>query len=253
MSFDVPADAYVRFMGRYSTPLAGEFAALAGEPTGARVLDVGCGPGMLSEVLVADHGEDRVAAIDPAAAFVEATRVRFPRADVRQGPAEALPWDDDSFGASLAQLVVPFMSDPVAGLREMGRVTRPGGIVAACVWDHADGGGGPLSPFWTAAHALDPDAPSEAGLAGAREGHLAELAAGAGLSDIELSALTVRVPFSSYDEWWAPYLLGVGPPGSYVATLDPAARARLEQRCREELPDPPFEQPATAWCVRARA
>ena len=150
MSFEVPADAYVRFMGRYSTPLAGQFAALAGEPTGARVLDVGCGPGMLTEVLVAEHGEDRVAAIDPAAAFVEATRARFPRADVRRGPAEALPWDDDSFGASLAQLVVSFMSDPVAGLREMARVTRPGGRLAFSVTHPTR---------W-----MFPDDPTEAGL-----------------------------------------------------------------------------------------
>jgi SAM-dependent methyltransferase len=252
VSFDVPADAYRAFMGRFSEPLAEAFVEYAGRPAGGRVLDVGCGPGVLTERLVDRFGAADVSAVDPSPPFVAATLVRFPGVDVRRAVAEALPYDDGSFDAALAQLVVHFMSDPVAGLREMGRVTRPGGVVAACVWDHA-GGGGPLSLFWRAAVDVDPAAPSEAELAGTREGHLAELAAEAGLGDIESSALTVGVPCASYDEWWAPYLLGVGPAGAYVASLDDDHRSRLLMRCTELLPEPPFEQRATAWCIRARA
>ena len=143
MSFDVTADAYARFMGRYADPLAVAFAAYAGVRPGQRALDVGCGPGTLTALLVHELGPDAVQAVDPSEPFVAATRARFPEVDVRAGVAEALPFDDDSVDLALAQLVVHFMSDPVAGLSEMRRVTRPGGTVAACVWDHA-GGSGPL-------------------------------------------------------------------------------------------------------------
>ncbi len=180
MSFDVAADAYGRFMGQYSEPLGREFARFAGVSTGQRVLDVGCGPGALTARLVEILGADAVAAIDPSASFVDAAAARFPGVEVHLGTAEDLPYADDEFDAALAQLVVHFMSDPVAGLAEMARVVRPGGTVAACVWDHA-GGLGPLSLFWTAVLDLDPGAPHEADLAGAREGHLAELATTAGL------------------------------------------------------------------------
>jgi SAM-dependent methyltransferase len=171
---------------------------------------------------------------------------------VRQGTAEALPYADDTFDAALAGLVVHFMTDPVGGLREMGRVTRPGGVVGASVWDHA-GGGSPLSLFWQAASDIDPAAPHEGALPGTSEGHLTSLATEAGLGDVESSSLTVHVRFASYDEWWAPYLLGVGPLGAYVATLSEEHRQRLRERCTALLPEPPFDQPATAWVVRARA
>jgi trans-aconitate methyltransferase len=252
VSFDVSADAYLAFMGRFSEPLAEEFLAHADVPDDSRVLDVGCGPGVLTERLVARFGAAAVAAIDPSASFVEATRSRFPDVDVRQGVAEALPHDADAFDAALAQLVVHFMADPVAGLREMARVTRPGGVVAACVWDNA-GAGGPLSLFWRAAQDLDPSARGEAGRAGSREGHLGELAEAAGLLDVESSSLTVHVGFASYDEWWAPYELGVGPAGDYLAGLDGSHRERVREHCAELLPEPPFEQAASAWSVRARA
>jgi SAM-dependent methyltransferase len=251
MSFDVTADAYLRFMGRYSEPLAHRFLEYADLPSGGRVLDVGCGPGILTGPLVERAGAGRVSAIDPSRSFVDATRARFPGIDLRHGAAEALPWDDDTFDAALAALVVHFMTDPVAGLREMGRVTRPGGVVAASVWDHA-GGGSPLSLFWQAAVDVDPAAPHEGDLPGTSEGHLASLATDAGLGAVESSALTVHVHFTSYDEWWAPYLLGVGPLGAYVATLSDDHRRLLYDRCAALLPEPPFDQAATAWVVRAR-
>jgi hypothetical protein len=143
------------------------------------------------------------------------------------------------------------MSDPVAGLREMARVTRPGGVIAACVWDHA-GGNGPVSPFWRAVRDIDPDAPDESELPGSREGHLAELCAAAGLEDVESTSLTVTVPLATFEDWWEPYTLGVGPAGEYVAHLDDAGREALRARCADELPAAPFALAASAWCVRAR-
>src|SRR5262245_4026704 len=165
MTFNVAADAYDRFMGRYSTLLSPQMADLAGVRAGRRVLDVGCGPGALTAELVARVGAAAVAAVDPSEPFVAAAMERFPGVDIRRAPAEDLPFDDDSFDASIAQLVVHFMADPVAGLREMRRVTRPGGTVAACVWDFA-GGRGPLSVFWRAAHDLDPSVEDDAHAAG---------------------------------------------------------------------------------------
>ena len=251
MSFDVTAGTYARFMGRYADPLAVAFAAYAGVRPGQRALDVGCGPGTLTALLVHELGPDAVQAVDPSAPFVAATRDRFPEVDVRTGVAEALPFDDDSVDLALAQLVVHFMSDPAAGLSEMRRVTRAGGTVAACVWDHA-GGSGPLSTFWQAVHDLDPAAPGEADLPGTRAGHLTELAGAAGLGDVDNTRLTVEVAFPSYDDWWEPYTLGVGPAGSYVAGLAGAHRAALRDRCAELLPQAPFTSTASAWAVRAR-
>ena len=252
MSFDVTADAYQRFMGRYSRPLAEQFVDLVAVRRGDRVLDVGCGPGILTAPLVERCGAERVGAVDPSAPFIAAVRDSFPGVDVHEATAEALPFDDDTFDAALAQLVVHFMSDPVAGLREMGRVTKPGGVVSASVWDFA-GRTAPLSVFWQAAEEIDPAAPGEADRAGTREGALVEIAGDAGLRDVRSTSLTVRLAFTSYDEWWAPYLDGVGPVGAYVASLDPEHRRRVEERCRELLPEPPFEHAATAWVVLAAA
>jgi SAM-dependent methyltransferase len=251
VTFDVSAGAYARFMGRYADPLAALFADWTGVEPGQCALDVGCGPGALTAQLVDRLGAQAVAAVDPSTSFVAATSARFPQVDVRTGVAEHLPFGDDSFDVALAQLVVHFMSDPVAGLREMARVTRPGGVVAACVWDHA-GDGGPLWAFWQAVAQQDPDAPGEAQLAGAREGHLVELAEAAGLRDVEPTRLTVAVPYATFDEWWEPFTLGVGPAGAYVTGLDAPRREALRARCAEQLPPAPFEVSASAWCVRAR-
>jgi len=251
VSFNVPADAYARFMGQYAEPLARQFVELANVQSGQRALDVGCGPGALTAQLVERLGVDAVAAIDPSAPFVAAVRSRMPGVDVRSGVAEELPYPDDSFDRTLAQLVVHFMTDPVAGLREMARVTNPGGLVAACVWDHA-GDSGPLATFWQAVLESDPGAHDESDLAGAREGHLAELCAAAGLAHIESSRLTVGVRFATFQDWWEPYTFGVGPAGAYVAKLDEPRRETLRGRCAQHLPAGPFEVIASAWAVRAR-
>lgn len=248
MSFDVSADAYGRFMGRFSEPLAVEFAAWAGVHPGMTALDVGCGPGAMTARLVELLGADNVRAADPSPSFVAAARERFPWMDIAEAGAESLPLPDNAVDVALAQLVVHFMSDPVAGLREMARVTRPGGTVAACTWDLSPKGRAPISLLWRAVADLQPGHAGESGLAGALEGQLAELLAAAGLTDIRSGEATVRVPFDDFDDWWAPYLLGVGPAGQYVAGLDAADRDRLRDHCRELLPDGPFEIEATSWC-----
>lgn len=251
MSFNVAASSYDRFMGRFSEPLAVPFVELTGVREGQRVLDVGCGPGALIAQLVPVVGADHVRAVDPSEPFVAAAKERFPDVDTQIGSAELLPFDDDAFDVALAQLVVHFMADPVAGLREMARVTVPGGVVAASVWDHG-GGRGPLSLFWRAVSEIHPGARGESHLPGSQEGDLAELFEAAGLSEIEPSSLTVTLGFSSFAEWWEPYTLGVGPAGSYAAGLDEERRAELVARCEQLLPPAPFDVHASAWCVRGR-
>ena len=249
MSFNVGADAYDRFMGRYSVPLAPLFADFAGVTGGKRVLDVGCGPGALTGELIRRTAPGDISAVDPSESFVDAARERYPAVTVRRGAAEQLPFEDDKFDVALAQLVVHFMTDPVAGLREMGRVTRGRGVVAACVWDF-EGGRAPLSIFWDAARELEPDVEAEAGMAGTREGHLAQLFRDAGLRDIEERTLSISVAHQTFDEWWQPYTLGVGPAGKYAAGLDPARQEQLRELCRKRLPPAPFELTAQAWAAR---
>jgi SAM-dependent methyltransferase len=242
------ASEYDLFMGRYSSPLASRFAEFARARPGQRALDVGSGPGALTTELVRRLGAAAVAAVDPAEAFVTAVRARCPGVEVRRAVAEQLPFEDGSFDIALAQLVVHFMTDPVAGLREMARVTRPSGRVAACVWDYANGGA-PLSLFWEAARALDPEIEGESRLAGVRPGHLAQLLAEAGLVEIHEGLLSVEVMHPTFDEWWQPFTLGVGPAGSYVARLDPGRSTRLRELCRTRLGEGPFVVSAGAWAA----
>ena len=251
MSFQVSADAYQRFMGKFSEPLAVLFAGEAGVRPGQRALDVGCGPGALTAVLAQHLEAAGVCAVDPSAAFAAAVRKRLPGVFVARSAAERLPFAGGSFGVVLAQLVVHFMADPVAGLREMGRVCTPGGTVAACVWDHA-GGRGPLSLFWRAARDLDPAVGDESSLAGVREGHLASLCEQAGLRDVRATRLTVRVHHDSFEQWWEPFTLGVGPAGDYVVSLPPGRRAELSERCRELAGTGPVTVSASAWAAVAR-
>jgi SAM-dependent methyltransferase len=249
VTFNVGADSYDRFMGRYSMPLAPLFADFAGISSGQVVLDVGCGPGALTAELVRRLDPASVSAADPSESFVAAARQRQPEVTVRHAAAEALPFEDRAFDAALAQLVVHFMADPAQGLREMSRVTRDGGVVAACVWDH-EGGKGPLGVFWNAARQIDPDVEAESGLAGAREGHLVQLFDEAGLGEIEDTTLSISVEHQSFEEWWEPYTLGVGPAGKYAADLDSARRDELRELCRNALPAAPFVLTANAWAAR---
>jgi SAM-dependent methyltransferase len=246
------ADAYDRFMGRYSRPLAVPFADFAGLPLDGRVLDVGCGPGALTAELARRAGPGRVTAVDPSEEFVAALRGRHPGVQVIRAPAEDLPFEGGCFDATLAQLVVNVMDDPVAGLREMARVTRDGGVVAACVWDFTDGG--PIGPFWDAAQALDPEVETGSVCPGSRAGHLADLFRAAGIGDIVDSAVAVDVEHATFEDWWEPFTLGaVAPSGAHVAGLEPDRRAALRELCRERLPEPPFVVSAKAWVARGAA
>jgi SAM-dependent methyltransferase len=249
VSFTSGADQYDRFMGRYSAPLAPAFTSFARVAEGDRVLDVGCGPGALASELAGRLGSASVCAVDPSEAFVAAARGRLSGVRVERAVAESLPFEDRSFDAALAQLSVHFMTDPVAGLREMRRVTQPSGVVAACVWDHA-GGQGPLGVFWEAARVLDADVDDESSRAGTRRGHLAELLEAAGLREIEHGAVSVEVEHPSFEEWWEPFTLGVGPAGAFVAGLSATRRERLRDLCRERLPEGPFAIRARAWAAR---
>lgn len=252
MGFEVAAEAYERYMGRFARPLGAALLAGLELRPGQRVLDVGCGPGTLIGPLVDRLGVAAVSAVDPSVSFVATVRSGWPELDIHAASAEQLPFADASFDATIAQLVVHFMTDPVAGLREMARVTRPGGIVTASVWDAA-GGAGPLDPFWRAVGELDPDAPGERELPGARAGHLAELATEAGLHVVVQDRITVRASYEGFDEWWRTFELGVGVGGTYLAGLDDGQRSALRARCAETVPAGPFQQPAAAWVVTAHA
>jgi SAM-dependent methyltransferase len=250
--FDVAAESYDRFMGRYSSLLSEQMADFAGVQAGQRVIDVGCGPGALTAELVGRLGAAAVTAVDPSAPFVAAARARHPGVDVRQAPAEHLPFPDQAFDAAIAQLVVHFMADPIAGLAEMARVTRVGGVVAACVWDYG-GDRDPLANFWQAARDLDPAVRDESNLAGARQDTLPSLFETAGLHEVEDTALSLSLEHASFEEWWEPYTRRVGPAGGYLARLDNERQAQLRELCRARLPAGPFVITAYAWAARGLA
>ena len=252
MSFEVSAQSYDRFMGRYSEPLADLFAQASGAEPGQRALDVGCGPGALTARLVERLGAAQVAAVDPVPAFVDATAARCPGSLVRRGDVSRLPFDDAAYDLVLGQLVVQFLPDPVAGLREMARVAGPGGTIGACVWDHA-GDSGPVSAFWGAVRALEPDVRGEGALPGTAKDDLPRLAEAAGLRVIAADRLTVRVRHESFEDWWEPYTLGVGPAGAHVASCRGDSADRLREECRSRLPDAPFDVLASAWSILAQA
>jgi len=246
--FQVDAGAYDRFMGRYSVVLAPRFADAAGIDAGRRALDVGCGPGALTTELAERLGAEAVAAVDPSEPFVAAARERLPGVDVRVASAESLPFADDAFDAALAQLVLHFVGDPEQGVREMARVTRPGGTVAACTWD-SRGDMQLLRTFWQAALALDERAPDEPStLRFTRGEEIADVFAANGLTDVRLEQLHVEAGYADYDELWSSTLGGVGPVGAYVASRDEGQRATLREELYQRL-----DSPAGAFTLGARA
>lgn len=250
MQFLAPAEHYDRFMGRYTPTLAAAFADFAGVRPGIRVVDVGCGPGGLTRELVTRVGTANVAAIDPAPNFTAACRDRNRGVDVRNGVAENLPWKTSEFDAALSSLVIGFMTDPDQGIREMKRVVRPGGTVAACMWDIADGGMTMLRVFWTAVRATDPTAQGERQMAGTAEGDIAARFTGAGLIDVTGGALLARAHYDDFDDFWQPFTYAIGPAGQYLTGLPDAQQAQARETCRAALPTGPFSLDARAWCAR---
>src|SRR5215204_2574278 len=253
-TFHASADAYDRFVGRYGPSLASALVGFAGVKPGMRALDVGCGPGGLAAALVDQLGAASVSAADPSTPFVDACRTRLPGVDVVEAPAEALPFADGTFDATLSQLVVNFMGDPEAGVREMARVTRPGGVVASCVWDYA-GEMTLLRAFWDAAReiALERAAASDEGvvMAWCDEGELPDLWRAAGLGSVRFGSLVASANYTDFEDLWSPLPTGVGPAGTFCKSLDEDLQAALRAAFRQRLRagDNPFELTARAWAV----
>jgi SAM-dependent methyltransferase len=243
--------SYDRFMGRFSEPLARRFVELLGLKPGQRVLDVGCGTGILTRHLADAVGPAFVSAVDPSPPFVAAVRETLGAVQATVASAEDLPFADDAFDTVVAQLVVHFLDDPARGVAEMARVARPGGLVAASVWDFG-GRRGPLGVFERATGDLSLAAPNERSRPGAVEGDLARLFDGAGLVDVESREVTVSVELESFDAWWEPFTLGAGPAGAFVRSLDPATRQLLQDHARTLVPDAAFTIDAAAWYALGR-
>ena len=253
------ADSYDQMMGRWSRRLAPLFLEHAGVADGERLLEVGCGTGSLTFTLARTAAFAELTAIDYSDVYVAAARARNQDARVRieRGDAVALPFPDGSFDRALSLLVMHFVSDPAKGVAEMRRVTRPGGVVAAAVWD-SGGGMMALRMFWDTAAVLDPAAVELRGRAMSRAvvapGGLARLFSAAGLVDVDERSLLVRMDHADFADYWQPLLRGEGPIGSYVAGLEEAKRARLEQHLRAAYlagaPDGPRSFAAVAWSCR---
>lgn len=256
-SFQKSAETYDRFVGRYGLPLARALTGWVGVGAEWKVLDVGCGPGALTRVLAHAVGARNVAAVEPSEPFARACSERVPGADVRVASAEKLPFEGGFFDATLSQLVVNFLPDASAGLREMRRVTRSNGQIAASVWDYA-GEMTMLRVFWDAAVELDPDRaePLDEGrrMALCRPDELAELWAGAGLLDVATDAIVVHAGYEGFEDLWAPFTSGVGPAGAYCASLSKPEREALKDSYRRRLgsPEGAFELSARAWIARGR-
>lgn len=241
-AFDVPAGKYDRLIGRYLPELAPRFADATGVTSGMRVLDVGSGPGGLTGELFR-RGAMTVA-VEPEPGFARACHDRHPGASVHQGVAEHLPFADDTFDASLASLVVAFMTDPGAGVREMARVTRPGGVVAACMWDTE--AVAMMRMFWTAAQTADPELTPASKVFGGSAGELVGLLTDAGLTDVREDVLVARAHYTGFADWWEPCAQGPGPIGAYYRSLDATAQARLHDVARVSVTDEPFTLDAQA-------
>jgi SAM-dependent methyltransferase len=253
-TFRVPAEAYDRHVGRYGARLAAALIDFAGVERGMRALDVGCGPGALTTALVGELGPGNVSAADPSESFVAACRERLPGVNVVVAAAEALPFPSGLFDVVLSQLVVNFMQDPERGVREMARVTGPGGVVGSCVWDYA-GEMTLLRAFWDAARDVDPERAAAADegvvMRWCGEGELAELWRAARLEHVRFAPLVVRASYAHFEDLWAPFPTGIAPSGAFCKSLDDAHRAALHDAYRQRLgvSDAPFELTARAWAV----
>jgi len=251
------ANPYERFMGRWSRRLATQFIKFVAIGESDSILDVGCGSGSLALAIADAFPSARVTGVDPSAAFIQHLQTKAPDERLRfaVGDAQALQWGDATFDKTVSQLVLNFVADRDTAVREMSRVTRPGGVVAAAVWDYSDGMR-MLRVFWDEAVALEPAlaARDERNMPLSKRGGLATLWRAAGLQDVEDQPIVIDLAFSSFDDYWTPFLGGQGPAGAYVASLSDAGRATLEGRLRDRLlnsrKDGPFVLQARAWAVK---
>jgi len=243
--FDVSEAAYDKFMGRYSVRLAPVFTDFARVEAGQRVLDVGAGTGALAAELA--RRELDVAAVEPAPTFVAALRARLPSVDVRQAGAEDLPWPDASFDAALAQLVVTFMSDAPAGVAEMRRVVRPGGVVAVCMWDRD--GMEMLGAVNRTQRTLDPSQPTPEQRTLYRSRETLEGLIGEGA---QTELLEVESEYAGFDELWSTVVDGAGPAGVWAKSLDDEQRAAAREEMFRQVGSPSgaFTLTGRAWAVR---
>ncbi len=251
MTFAVAADAYDRFIGRYSRELAPRFLAFA-EVAAGPVIDVGCGPGGLTAVLAARFGASSVAAVDMSEPFVAACRARVPGADVRLASAEDLPFADRAFQAALSQLVLSFVRNADRMAAEMSRVVRAGGAVAACTFEA--NGFALVRTFWNAALRFDPRAPDDARIPFRRMPELVELWGRAGFRDVATDVIDIEAAYADFDDFWLPFSFGIGPAGGYLVAQPEDRRTAIRDACFELLgrPTSPFSLPARALAIRGR-
>jgi SAM-dependent methyltransferase len=248
-------DRYEPYVGRWSRLVAREFLPWLGVPPGKEWLDVGCGTGALSQSIFAAAGPARVHGVDPSAGFVEYARAHTPGATFEVGDAQQLPVEDRSADAAVAGLVLNFVPKPDVAVREMRRAVRPGGVVAAYVWDYA-GKMELMRHFWDAAVELNPAARDlDEGLRFplCNEQSLRALFAQAGLEKVEVRAIDAPTTFRDFEDYWQPFLGGQGPAPGYCMSLDEEKRAALRERVRARLPierDGSIRLIARAWAVK---
>ena len=253
------ADGYDQFMGRWSTRLAPMFLDFAGVAAGERIIDVGCGTGSLTFLIPARANIAIIEAIDYEEQFVEALRQRNtdPRISARQGDACALPFDKDQFDRALSMLVLHFVSDPHQAVAEMFRVVRPGGVIAATVWD-TFGGMPSQRIFWDTIAAIEPGAFGRRGAALIKPmtfpGEMMRAFSVAGLEQISETTLAIRMDFADFDDYWLPLINGQGTLAAFLSTLSEGVQERVRAGTRDaylcDLPDGPRSFASVAWAVK---